>query len=133
MRNLLRSFAILDLISLVFLAMQLWVIVETYAASGTTGFPKDINGWLMFPMFWIILVGTYGLFFQKRFGYILYYVQFPLRLLLWIFSVGFVTLIPEALSYYGSAWFDPLLKLCFVAEFVRLYLTIRAHMGLEPF
>lgn len=127
MRTLLRSFAFLDIISLVFLAMQLWYIVFHFeeACSQLTG---KIESILMFPMFVLIAFGAYGLFFAKKFGFILYYIQFVPRLYLWIFSVGFITLLPEALSFYDDKWFGILLKICFMVEFIRLYLTIKAHI-----
>lgn len=125
----LRSFVFLDIVSLVFLSMQLWDVATHLGTFDTVYFADHINQGLMFPMFWLILIGTYGLFFQKKFGYILYYIQFPFRLFLWIFSLGFITLLPEAFSYYGDSWFGPLLKVCFVAELMRLYITIRAHLN----
>lgn len=129
MRILSRSFALLDILSLVFLSMQLWVIVTNIAELGNETLENKINSGLMFPMFWLILIGAYGFFMQKKFGYILYYIQFPVRLYLWIFSIGFITLLPEALSYYGDGWFDVLLKICFAFEFMRLYLVIRMHLN----
>lgn len=129
MRLILRSFVVLDIVSLVFLSMQLWHIVTHLETFKNESLAEQINAGLMFPMFWLILIGTYGLFFQKKFGYILYYIQFPFRLFLWIFSLGFITLLPEALSYYGDSWFDPLLKICFMAELIRLYITVRANMN----
>jgi hypothetical protein len=78
-------------------------------------------------MFVLVLVGAIGLFLEKKYGFILYYIQFPFRLYLWIFSIGFITLIPEALTIFDDAVFDILFKLCFVGEVIRLYLTIRIH------
>ena len=85
----------------------------------------------MFPMFILVLIGAIGLFLLKKFGFILYYIQFPFRLYLWVFTLGFITLMPAALSVYDDKWFDPLLKICFMAEFIRLYLTIKGQLNLK--
>ena len=127
MRLTLRSFALLDVLSLVFLGMQVWQIATHYQEL-TNKLSEKIQAILMFPMFILILAGAIGLFFVKRFGFILYYIQFPFRLYLWIFSIGFITLLPEAFGFYEDKWFDTLLKFCFMAEFIRLYLTIRIHL-----
>ncbi len=126
MRLTLRSFAILDLISLFFVGWQLWIIA-------TYEFPEQlsqkVHHILMFPMFALVIVGAFGLFFAKKYGIILYYIQFPFRLYLWIFTIGFITLIPEALEIFNDKLSDILFKACFVAEFIRLYLTIRIHLN----
>lgn len=124
MRFTLRSFVILDVISLLLLAWQIWAV-------STSKFPlqrsEEVRHFLMYPMFIFILIGAFGLFFEKKYGFILYYIQFPFRLYLWVFSIGFITLIPEALSIFNDILFDILFKACFVAEAVRLYLTIKMH------
>jgi len=130
MRITLRSFAALDGLSLFFLGMQLWVKIENYAYLSTTKLSEKIQAILLLPMFIIIAIGVIGLVSGKRFGLILYYIQFPFRLYLYIFSVGFITFIPEALGLFEDIWFDSLLKLCFVAEFIRLYLTIKIQLNL---
>lgn len=130
MRITLRSFAALDGLSLFFLGMQLWVKIDNYAYLSTTKLSEKIQAILLLPMFIIIAIGVIGLVSGKRFGLILYYIQFPFRLYLYIFSVGFITFIPEALGLFEDIWFDSLLKLCFVAEFIRLYLIIKIQLNL---
>lgn len=139
MRNVLRSFAVLDLLSLALLVMQLWANVSKIStfnlwaiqqAFNLQTLENKIHAVLMFSMFALILTGAHGLFFRKKTGYILYYIQFPFRLYLWIFTLGFITLLPEALNYYGDNLINTLLKFCFVFEFIRLYIVIRAHMNL---
>ena len=130
MRLLLRSFALLDVLSLVFLGMQLWHITQRYAEIVQQS--EKLSATLMFPMFALILVGAVGLWLAKKFGFILYYIQFPFRLYLWIFTFGFITLLPEALESFEDYWFDILLKVCMVGEFIRLYLTVRAHLKASP-
>lgn len=124
MRFTLRSFVLLDVILLILLGMQLWA---TFTHPLSDKLSEKIQHILMFPMFLLILIGAIGLYSRKKFGFILYYFQFPFRLYLYIFSLAFITLIPEALEIYDDRLFDVLLKVCFVAEFIRLYLTIRIH------
>jgi type II secretory pathway component PulF len=129
MKLTLRSFVFLDALSLVFLGMQLWVITQHFDQLSVK-LSDRIQVLLMYPMFLLILVGAIGLFLTKKLGFILYYIQFPFRLYVWIFSVGFITWFPEALAIFDDNLSDMLIKLCFVAEFIRLYLTIRIHFKL---
>lgn len=126
MRLVFRSFVFLDILSLVFMTMQLWAIFKNFAS--LTLLSEKVQSVLMFPMFVLLIVGAYGLFFERKFGFISYYVQFPFRLYLWIFTLGFITLFPELLGNFDDKWFPILLKGCFVGEFIRLYLTIQAHL-----
>ena len=128
MRILFRSLAILDLLALIIISMQLIYIVGHYGEKVLLS--EKVEAILMFPMFILILAGAIGLFFGKKFGFILYYIQFPFRLYLFIFTIGFITLIPESLDNFDDKWPSILKKLCFVVEVIRLYLTIRAHRKL---
>lgn len=127
MRILLRVFASLDVLSLIFMSMQLWAIAKNFGTLVLLS--EKLQSILMFPMFVLLILGAYGLFFHKKIGFISYYIQFPFRLYLWIFTLGFITLMPEVLGTYDGKWFPILLKVCFTAEFIRLYLTIRAHIA----
>ncbi|RZK58322.1 MAG: hypothetical protein EOO87_00515 [Pedobacter sp.] len=129
MRILLRSFAFLDLISLVFLGMQLVNIAQFYGNLQLQS--EKLQSVMMFPMFFLVLFGAVLLFRGKKLGFVLYYIQFPFRLYLWVFSLGFITLLPEAFGLFQDFWFGALLKLCFVGEFIRLFLTVRAHLKIN--
>ena len=129
MRILFRAFAFLDLISLIFMTMQLWSIFQKF--SQFTLLSDKVQGVLMFPMYLLVAIGAYGLCYQKKLGFISYYIQFPFRLYLWVFTLGFITLLPEALSNYDDKWFPILLKICFVAEFIRLFLTVKAQLAIK--
>ena len=129
MRLTLRSFALLDILSLLFMSVQIWQII-THFDESSYKLSEQIRVILMFPMFILVIMAAIGLFFVKKFGFILYYIQFPFRLYLWVFTLGFITLLPEAFGFFEGIWFDILLKVCFVAEFIRLYLTIRIHRAL---
>lgn len=125
MRLLLKFFVFLDAISLFFMAMQLWQIATNF--SRISQLSDQISGIAMFPMFVLVAVGAVGLALFKKYGFISYYAQFLFRLYLWVFSIGFITLLPEFFSNYDDNWFPILLKVCFVAEFVRLFFTVKAH------
>lgn len=126
MRITLRSFAILDAVSLLFVGMQVWYIATNYHELPAQ-LSEKVQAILMLPIFLLVFIGAIGLFTIKKFGVILYYIQFPFRLYLWVFSVGFITIVPEALGIFDDKLSDILLKICYVAEFIRLYLTIRIH------
>jgi ABC-type uncharacterized transport system fused permease/ATPase subunit len=64
MRTLLRAFAFLDFIALVFMSMQLWAFVKNF--SKVTLLSDKIAGFLMFPMFVLVAIGAYGHFFTKK-------------------------------------------------------------------
>lgn len=127
MRLFFRSLAILDLLALILMAMQLFALSQNYQQLTKTSEKVNAAGLLIMSI--LMAIGAVGLFLFKKFGFILYYIQFPLRLYLWIFTLGFITLLPEAFELYDEIWFNVLLKVCFVAEFIRLYLTIRGHLG----
>ncbi|WP_461789289.1 hypothetical protein [Pedobacter sp.] len=125
MRILLRVFAFLDVLTIIFMTMQLWDISNNF--DKFTVRSEKIQAILMFPVFGLVIIGALGLSLAKKYGFISYYIQFPFRLYLWVLSLGFITLLPEALGNYDDKWFPILLKVCYVGEFMRLYLTIRAH------
>lgn len=129
MRLSLRVFAILDAISAAFLGMQVWQIVSHLEEVPDNLLSKEKAG-AMVLMFISLFITMYGLFVRKKFGFITYYIQFPFRLVLWVFSLGFITLLPEAFSYYGDGWFEVLFRICIIAEFFRLYFTIQFHRKL---
>ncbi|MCJ0741599.1 hypothetical protein [Pedobacter montanisoli] len=129
MRKLFLVFAFLDAISLIFLGMQLWQISSDF--SKITLLSEKISSVLMFPMFALIAYCVYAQIKAKKIAAVWYYVQFPFRLYLWIFSIGFISLIPEAIGLFEDKWFDITLKTCIMFEFIRLYLTIRNHKKLS--
>ncbi len=129
MRIFLRSLVLLDLLSLILLGMQLWNIAHHFNEIEKQS--EKLSSALMFPMFILLIIGAIGLWFVKKFGFILYYIQFPFRLYLWVFTIGFIALLPEAFGRFEDYWFNLILKICIVAEFIRLYLTIKVHLKLN--
>lgn len=128
MRLTIRIFAFLDIISICLLIQPVFQLV-THLKEIPDQVLSQARVILTLPMFISLLVSAVGLFLVKKFGFITYYIQFPFRLILWIFSVGFITLLPELLNL-SQTWFDVLFKLCFIAEFFRLFFTIKLHKKL---
>ncbi|KQS41362.1 hypothetical protein [Pedobacter sp. Leaf194] len=125
MRLVIRIFALLDIISIFLLAKPFFEIV-THLKEIPDQVLSQARVILTLPMFVSLFVSAIGLMLFKKFGFIAYYIQFPFRLVVWVFSIGFITLLPELLNL-SQTWFDVLFKLCFIAEFFRLYFSIQIH------
>ena len=125
MRTVTKFFALLDVISILLLAKQFWAII-THINEIPDQLLSQIRVVLTLPMFLSLFLSAVGLFLFKKFGFITYFIQFPFRLIVWIFSIGFITFLPEILNL-GDRWFDILFKICFIAEFFRLYFTIQIY------
>ena len=125
MKNTARIFAILDLISILLLAKQFWGIITHLNQIPNQALSQAKVFFTMF-LFISLFVSAVGLLMLRKFGFITYYIQFPFRLIVWIFSFGFITFLPELLNL-SDAWFNILFKICFIAEFFRLYFTIQIH------
>lgn len=125
MRNLFKFFSVLDAICLLFLAMQFQFYYKSdYTFISLISEPRIVGQFLTFILISLSCIGQSKM---KKIGHIAYYIQFPARLILFIYSIGFVTLFPEALGYFEDFWFDFLLGVCVLFEFLRLYFTIRYH------
>nr|WP_315417909.1 hypothetical protein [uncultured Pedobacter sp.] len=125
MKNASRFCALLDMISILLLAKQFWQIL-THLNEIPDQILSQAKVILLLPLFVTLFVSATGLILFKKFGFITYYIQFPFRLVVWIFSIGFITYLPEVLNL-GERWFDILFRICFIAEFFRLYFTIKIH------
>ncbi|WP_029282419.1 hypothetical protein [Pedobacter sp. R20-19] len=125
MKNTARFFAILDIISIILLAKQFWGII-THINEIPDQLVSQLKVWLTLFLFVLLFVSAIGLLLFRKFGFIAYYVQFPFRLIIWIFSIGFITYLPELLNL-SEVWFNILFRVCFIAEFFRLYFTIQTH------
>jgi len=128
MRNLLKLFALLDVVSILFMGPQLWTIVMHYdqIPQETFSLLRVIFTVVIFLSLFVTAAGQFQL---KRYGVIAYYIQFPFRLVLWVFSIGFITFLPEMLTL-GEGWFHILFRTCMMAEFFRLYFVVRAQQKL---
>lgn len=125
MRLIIRIFALLDIISIVLLAQPFWEII-THIKDIPQEFLSQARVVLTLPLFVLLFVSALGLMLFKKIGFIAYYIQFPFRLIIWVFSIGFITLLPELLNL-KDIWFDIFFKICFIAEFFRLYFTVKIH------
>lgn len=125
MRTATKFFALLDVISILLLAKQFWAII-THINEIPDQLLSQIRVVLTLPMFLSLFLSAAGLLLFKKFGFITYFIQFPFRLIVWIFSIGFITFLPEILNL-GERWFDILFKICFIAEFFRLYFAIQIY------
>lgn len=125
MRVLLKIFSLLDVISIVFMAPQIWIALLHHSEipGGGLSMGKVVFTLLIFIS---LFISATGLFKMKKYGVITYYIQFPFRLILWVFSIGFITFLPELLNQ-GGLWFSILFRICMVAEFFRCYYTVQAH------
>lgn len=125
MRFLSKVFAALDAISIILL-FQVVLGTATHLTEVPANFLSQAKVWLTFLLFISLFISAVGLLLNKKFGFITYYAQFPFRLVLWVFSFGFITLLPEWLNL-SEGWFSTLFRICIVAEFFRLYYTIKIH------
>jgi hypothetical protein len=130
MRLTFKLFALLDLISICFLAVQIWTILTNLHDVRTDTFSL-VKVALTILMFFSLFLTTAGLFKFKKYGLITYYVQFPFRLFLLVFSIGFITLLPEIFNL-GDQFFSWLFRICVMAEFFRLYYSILAYKTFIP-
>ncbi|MEO8795835.1 MAG: hypothetical protein ABI390_10230, partial [Daejeonella sp.] len=122
MKNAFRFFAFLDMGSIILLSPQIYsILTHLNELPGET--VSRIKIILLLIVFLLLFISAAGLFLFKRFGAISYYIQFPIRLVVWVFSFGFLTFISE---YFNNPLvFDWLFKLAIILEFFRLYYTIQ--------
>ena len=125
MRALLRVFALLDVISIVFMTPQAWSVLVHYKSISMQAFPVA-RAFFTLLIFASLFVSAIGLFRLRKYGLIIYYIQFPFRLVLWVFSIGFITFLPELLQQ-GDQWFGILFRICIIGEFFRCYYTVQVH------
>ncbi|NEU10377.1 hypothetical protein GZH53_18780 [Flavihumibacter sp. R14] len=124
MKNTLRFFAFLDMLSFLLLSEQ---VVHILVNIGNLP-PETLSAIrvvLLVIMYLLLLVSAYYLVRIKKQGLIVYYIQFPMRLLVWVFSFGFITLTSQYFS--NPLVFDWLFRIAIILEFFRLYYTIQIH------
>jgi hypothetical protein len=125
MRLTFKVFALLDLISILFLSTQLWTLLTHLHEVKTDAF-SIVKVCLTVLMYVSLFLTVAGLYRFRKYGLITYYIQFPFRLFLLVFSIGFITLLPE-LFPLGDEFFSWLFRICVMAEFFRLYYSILAY------
>ncbi|KIO76235.1 hypothetical protein TH53_16095 [Pedobacter lusitanus] len=125
MRFLFKLFALLDVISIVSMSPQIWSVLVNYKEipGDATSVARVV---LTLLIFFSLFVSAAGLFQFRKYGIITNYIQFPFRLLLFVFSIGFITLLPE-LFPSGAQWFGVLFRICIIAEFFRAFYVLQGH------
>ena len=124
LKNILRFFALLDVISIILMSQQVYSICINYnhIPDQTSAKIKEV---LLLLNYLLLFVSVSGFLKFKKYGLITYYIQFPIRLLVWVFSFGFITFISDYITNPDvSQW---LLRLVVTMEFFRLYFTIKIH------
>ena len=122
MRYTLRFFSLLDVISIALLSVQVYGILSEISqlSTETLAVIKIIAMLVIYPL---LFVSAIGLFLEKKWGFISYYIQFPLRFVVWVFSFGFLTFISE--HYPSPVLFEWIFRLVIILEFFRLYFTVQ--------
>ena len=124
MKSTLRFFAVLDIGSIILLSPQIYALLSSLESIPPQNLSR-IKAALLLIVFLLLFVSATGLFLLKKFGAIAYYIQFPMRLIVWVFSFGFLTFISQYFS--NPLVFDWLFRLAIILEFFRLYFTVQIH------
>lgn len=124
MKSTLRFFAFLDMLSFILVSQQVFNILANLQNLPQEG-ASVIRIVLLLILYPLLLVSGYGLFRNKKFALITYYFQFPMRLMVWVFSFGFLTFISQYFS--NTMVFDWLFRTAVILEFFRLYFTVQIH------
>lgn len=123
-KYILQLFGVLDLISIALLSKQIYSI-----ASNLDSIPdstiSEVRIALLLISYLLLFVSAAGLLTTRTYGMIVYYIQFPIRLLVWVFSFGFITFISEYAT--NPSVFDWSFRIAIILEFFRLYFTVKFH------
>lgn len=125
MRRFFQLFALLDVVSILLLIPQIRMVLSHVSSLEQIpfGFIRVGITALLFISLFFSAVQLYK--FRKK-GIIIYYFQFPFRIVCWVFSIGFITFLPQL---FDMGQYAPgiLLRVCMGAEFLRLYYLLQAH------
>lgn len=123
MKSTLRFFAFLDILSFILLSQQVFNMLSDIQSWSTAS--SGIRMGVLILMYPLLLLSAYSLYRIRKLGLLVYYLQFPMRLFVWVFSFGFLTLISQ---YFNNPQvFDWLFRIAVVLEFFRLYFTFQIH------
>lgn len=127
MKTAIRFFAILDIISIILLMPQVYQILSGLSRVPLQTLPLLKAGFTL-ATFILLFVTASALLRISRASLIAYYIQFPMRLVVWIFSFGFLTFLSQ---YFSSAGvFEWIFRIVFVLEFFRLFFTIQIQKAI---
>jgi hypothetical protein len=124
MKSTLRFFAVLDIGSIILLSPQIYALLSNLESIPPQNLSR-IKAALLLIVFLLLFVSSTGLFMIRKFGALSYYIQFPMRLIVWVFSFGFLTFISQYFS--NTLVFDWLFRMAIILEFFRLYFTVKIH------
>ncbi|HCN83690.1 MAG TPA: hypothetical protein DIT07_08720 [Sphingobacteriaceae bacterium] len=123
-KTILRIFGFLDIVSIALLSKQIYSIATNFDKIPDSKL-SEIRITLLLISYLLLFVSAAGLLTTRKYGVIAYYIQFPIRLLVWVFSFGFITFISE---YTTNPYiFDWSFRIAIILEFFRLYFTIKFH------
>ena len=122
MKNTLRFFGLLDILTIVLLAPQIWILLENYEQLQNNIAVQTIS-YLRILVFLSLFSSATGHLLLKRFGVITYYVQFVFRFVTLIFTFGFITYLNDVFDIGGI--FRITLTLAVFGEFLRAFYTYK--------
>jgi hypothetical protein len=125
MKNALRFFGLLDIVSIILITPQVWLILTNFS-SMTRTLPLIAIASLRIILFISLFISAIGLLTLRKFGTVTYYFQFLFRFVTLIFSFGFITYLNEFINNSGTI-LKLTLTLAVFGEFVRLYYTYKAQ------
>lgn len=127
MKSTLRFFGLLDIISIILLSPQVYKMITNLdkIPPGTLSVLKIVFTLITYLL---LFISASGLYKPSKAAIISYYIQFPFRLVVWIFSFGFLTYFSE--FSVNELVFEWLFRIAFMLEFFRIYFTVRAHKSM---
>ena len=119
MKWILRSFALLELLSLFFLYDNFLIQFRSILANEPLTSIEFLSRILFIGTYFSLLIGAIFLAIPKKTGIIIYYCQVPFRVMFLIFSLGYIS----ALSKYSN-WEhiqNALVAVVIFLEMLRIY------------
>lgn len=122
MKNLLRIFGLLDVVTIILLAPQVWLLLQNINQLQDSLAIRVIS-YLRIILFLSLFLSAAGHLLLKKFGVITYYIQFLFRFVTLVFTFGFITYLNDVFDY--PALFKLTLTLAVFGEFLRMYYTYK--------
>ncbi|MRX47604.1 hypothetical protein [Pedobacter puniceum] len=120
-----RFFALLDVICLILLAQQAYTQYQSLLSNEVLT-SLEFFSRTLFLLGWCSLIfSAILLAIPKKAGLWLYYAQLPLRLVFFIFSFGFISLLTYIINW--QIIINMLMPLIVFGELLRLYYSVQIH------
>ncbi len=128
MKWVLRFFALLDLVSFIYMYEQAITQFQTFLVNETLTSIAFFSRTL-FLLLWIsLLISAIFLAIPKKTGLIIYYIQLLPRLVFFAFSLGFISLLTYLVSWN---WLQSvLMPIIIFTEMLRVYFSYRIQKEL---